>query len=232
MASSVTNDPASNPYSVVNGNTTSSGTAANSAQGIQDRFLKLLVTQLQAQDPMNPMDNSQMTSQMAQISQVSGMEKLNQTMQTMLSAQIASQSLMATTLVGRQVLSPGNVLNSAGDGATLSGAATLDADAKKMTVTIKNESGVTVNTIDVTSPAPKAGMNNFTWNGKDMAGNILPSGKYTFEVTATKADGTSAKTVAYTTQKVNAVAWDSSGIPQLILNDGTRAKLADIAQMS
>ena len=43
----------------------------------QDRFLKLLVAQMQNQDPLNPMDNAQVTSQMAQINTVSGIEKLN-----------------------------------------------------------------------------------------------------------------------------------------------------------
>ena len=42
-----------------------------------DRFLKLLVTQMQNQDPLNPMDNAQVTTQLAQISTVSGVDKLN-----------------------------------------------------------------------------------------------------------------------------------------------------------
>ena len=45
--------------------------------GSEDRFLKLLVAQMQNQDPLNPMDNAQVTSQMAQINTVSGIEKLN-----------------------------------------------------------------------------------------------------------------------------------------------------------
>ncbi|MEG0141807.1 MAG: flagellar hook capping FlgD N-terminal domain-containing protein, partial [Comamonas sp.] len=62
------------------GNTKSSVTDPNEAQ---DRFLKLLVAQLNNQDPMNPMDNAQMTSQMAQINTVTGIQQLNQTMQSM-----------------------------------------------------------------------------------------------------------------------------------------------------
>jgi flagellar basal-body rod modification protein FlgD len=52
----------------------------------QDRFLKLLTTQLKNQDPLNPMDNAQMTSQLAQISTVDGIEKLNATLQKLLSS--------------------------------------------------------------------------------------------------------------------------------------------------
>src|SRR5687767_7335858 len=45
-------------------------TAAGKANSneVQDRFLKLLVTQMKNQDPLNPLDNAQVTSQLAQIS--------------------------------------------------------------------------------------------------------------------------------------------------------------------
>ncbi len=74
----------SNATKDVNGydflNTAKSTKKADSIDAAQDRFMKLLVTQLQTQDPMNPMDNAAMTSQMAQISTVQGIEKLNQSM--------------------------------------------------------------------------------------------------------------------------------------------------------
>ena len=66
-------------FSVLNAASASTQTA-NEA-GSADRFLKMLVTQLQNQDPLNPMDNAQITSQMAQINTVSGIEKLNTTVQ-------------------------------------------------------------------------------------------------------------------------------------------------------
>ena len=68
MSTAVTND-----FSVLNP-TTASTAATSSANdaGSADRFLKLLVTQMQNQDPLNPMDNAQITSQMAQINTVNG----------------------------------------------------------------------------------------------------------------------------------------------------------------
>lgn len=53
-----------------------SSNTVSSADGEQ-RFLKLLVTQLNNQDPLNPLDNAELTSQLAQMSTVSGIEKLN-----------------------------------------------------------------------------------------------------------------------------------------------------------
>ncbi len=62
----------------------SSGKSTTDAEDIQNRFLKLLTTQLKNQDPLNPMDNAQMTSQLAQINTISGIEKLNVTLGKML----------------------------------------------------------------------------------------------------------------------------------------------------
>ncbi|KAJ8134795.1 hypothetical protein OY671_011993, partial [Metschnikowia pulcherrima] len=58
-------------------------TASQQASEASDRFLKSSVTQMQNQDPLNPMDNAQVTSQMAQINTVTGIDKLNTTMNTM-----------------------------------------------------------------------------------------------------------------------------------------------------
>ena len=67
----------------------------------QDRFLKLLVTQMRNQDPLNPLDNAQVTTQLAQISTVTGVEKLNATLQGLSSALMASQSLQSAALIGQ-----------------------------------------------------------------------------------------------------------------------------------
>ena len=77
--------------------------ASSTADESQDRFLKLLVTQMRNQDPMNPMDNAQVTSQMAQISTVTGIEKLNDTMQAMNASTLQSQTLQGAAMLGRTV---------------------------------------------------------------------------------------------------------------------------------
>src|SRR3990172_2141446 len=81
------------------------------AQEQEDRFLKLLVTQMKNQDPLNPLDNAEVTSQMAQLSTVSGIEKLNTTLQAMSSSFASSQSLQAAGMIGRSVLAPGSSLS-------------------------------------------------------------------------------------------------------------------------
>ena len=73
-----------------------------------DRFLKLLVAQMQNQDPLNPMDNAQVTSQMAQINTVTGIEKLNTTVQGLNGQFVQLQALQGASLVGRDVIVAGN----------------------------------------------------------------------------------------------------------------------------
>ena len=81
-----------------------SGTAtAKSAnpQAEQDKFMTMLVAQLNNQDPLNPMDNAQMTSQMAQINTVSGIQQLNKTMSDMATQFGSLQALQGVSLIGR-----------------------------------------------------------------------------------------------------------------------------------
>jgi flagellar basal-body rod modification protein FlgD len=83
---------------------TSSSSKSTTAAASEDRFLKLLVAQLNNQDPMNPMDNAQMTSQLAQINTVSGIQTLNDTMKSMATQIAALQSLQGSATIGHDVL--------------------------------------------------------------------------------------------------------------------------------
>ena len=94
----------------------------------QDRFLKLLVAQLNNQDPLNPMDNAQMTTQMAQINTVSGIQELNATLKGMAAQFGSMQTLQGTSLIGREALVESNKLGF--DGTIGKGAMRLDASTR------------------------------------------------------------------------------------------------------
>ncbi len=106
------------------------GSTASGAEGEQ-RFLKLLVTQLNNQDPLNPLDNAQLTSQLAQMSTVSGIEKLNGALASLLAQSSASQVLQSAALIGRDVQVAGSGDTPAAPGRVVSvgqeaGAVTLE----------------------------------------------------------------------------------------------------------
>ena len=150
----------------------------------QDRFLKLLVTQLKNQDPLNPMDNAQMTSQMAQISTVEGIDKLNATLKMILEGSNESEAMQAAALVGHGVLVPGSGLAlSAGMGI---GGIELDGPADRVSVTIKDANGLAVRTLDL--GALGAGSRAFSWDGKTDAGAPAADGAYTMAVAAQRGN--------------------------------------------
>jgi flagellar basal-body rod modification protein FlgD len=150
-------------------------------EGVQDRFLKLLVTQLTNQDPLNPMDNAQVTTQMAQISTVTGIEKLNSSISGMSSSFIASQSLQAGALIGRGVFGEGSSVVLEAGGAK--GGMTLDQPADRVVVGIMKPNGELVKTLDLGSM--RAGTHTFTWDGSTDAGGSAEQGIYQFAVKAT-----------------------------------------------
>jgi flagellar basal-body rod modification protein FlgD len=144
-------------------NTASSGaTAAKSKNeaGAEDRFLKLLVAQMQNQDPLNPMDNAQVTSQMAQIQSVNGLEKLNRSVEG-LGTQFAQLSaLQGASLVGRDVIVPGNRLV-ANDAGLPQGGFELDGAADRVQVEVLNAAGRVIDTIEL--GAQSGGRHGFEW---------------------------------------------------------------------
>ena len=160
-----------------------SGAAASGASStneMSDRFLKLLVTQMKNQDPLNPLDNAQVTSQLAQINTVSGIEKLNSTLKDLSTSFMAGQSLQSAALIGRSVLTDSNRL--AWNGTTVTGAAELAQPADRMTVTIADAAGNPVRTMEL--GPQKAGTAQFQWDGLNDAGARMADGAYTFRIAA------------------------------------------------
>src|SRR3954466_13569648 len=91
-------------------NPSAAATDKSVATAAQDRFMKLLVTQLKNQDPLNPLDNAQVTSQLAQLSTVTGVNKLNTTLESLKASYQSSKALQATNLINHGVLAAGKDL--------------------------------------------------------------------------------------------------------------------------
>ncbi|MFZ4535656.1 flagellar hook assembly protein FlgD [Propionivibrio sp.] len=183
MATVQSTTSASDIYASLNASTTSnSSTATSATEDSQNRFLKLLTTQLKNQDPLNPMDNAEMTSQLAQMSTVSGIEKLNATMNALVDSAGSSQSMQAAALIGKSVLVPGTQLSLASGQAF--GGVNLASAADQVTLTISDASGKVLQTENL--GAREAGNFNFMWDGQTQAGETAADGAYKFSVTATQ----------------------------------------------
>ena len=145
-----------------------------------DRFLKLLVTQMKNQDPLNPLDNAQITSQMAQISTVSGIDKLNTTLQNMAASFSANQSLQAASMIGRSVMVPGSAVRLE-NGMAVAGVE-LPQSVDQVTVTIRDAAGAIVHSMEL-GPKPE-GIAAFAWDGATDSGSAAANGIYSFAVSA------------------------------------------------
>jgi len=200
--------------------TTNANAAANSASNLSsasaqeqsDRFLKLLVTQMQNQDPLNPLDNSQVTSQMAQISTVSGIQTLNSTVSGLNSQFLQLQTMQGAGLVGHDVALQGSTLrqrNGVGDGGF-----ELASPADSVKVQVTTPDGTVVNTIDLQTQT--AGRHSFNWNVPAS----LQGTKLSFKVLAT-AGAATVPSVSLQNASINAVSTVNNSLA-LELSSGDR----------
>lgn len=191
----------------------------------QDRFMKLLVTQMRNQDPMNPLDNAQVTSQFAQLSTVTGIDKLNETLGSMMSSYTASQTLQAASMIGRGVLTPGSKVELV-KGASLMGVE-LNDPVDKLTVTIRDSAGLEVRKLDL--GPQQAGILPISWDGKAENGSAAADGLYSFELSASR-NNAEAKTTALQFGLVDSVSTNTKGVKLNVPGLGS-LDLANIRQI-
>ena len=212
-------------FAAINAAAASNKTTTSSTQESEDRFLKLLTTQLKNQDPLNPMDNAQMTSQLAQMSTVSGIEKLNSTLDTLVSSIGASQSIESAAMIGKSVLVPGTQLTLAKGEAY--GGVNLSAAADQVTLKILDSKGKVIQT--QTLGAQDAGVFNIGWDGKDADGVAVADGTYKFSVEATQG-GKAVTVTPLQVGTVSALVRSSSGFLLDLGSLGTYS-FADVQQI-
>ena len=191
----------------------SSSTASSSdTTASADRFLTMLVTQLQNQDPLNPMDNAQMTTQMAQINTVTQLEKVNESVQALGSHLLQMQALQAAAVVGHDVKLEGNSLDmSSGVGR---GAVALTGSATSVTVEVLDANKQVVGSVNL--GAQTAGLHNFEWK----PGSNAASAAYTFRVSAMNGK-TAVESSTLMVDRVQAVSTAGNALTLTLARNGT-----------
>jgi flagellar basal-body rod modification protein FlgD len=181
----------------------------------KDAFLKLLVTQLQHQDPLNPMESVEFTGQLAQFSSLEQLTSLNESFSGISSALMAQNNYQAINLVGKDVKALGDTL-SVIDGSSTKGLYTLEEVAADVKVHIYDENGTLVRTMELGSQAE--GDHDVEWDGLDQRGRSIPDGDYTYEVSAQDSEGSTVAVAQQISGRVTGVTFDQYGTPWLILN--------------
>ena len=192
--------------------TQKSSTNASTTDATSDRFLKLLVTQMQNQDPLNPMDNAQVTSQMAQINTVTGIDKLNTTVLGLNTQFAQLQALTGAALVGHDVLIDGSRL--VADNGTGHGGFELASQADRVRLEVLDAAGRVIDTDEL--GAMPSGRHSFDWTPGE---GIDASRATQFRITATLGT-TAVAAAAYTRDRVDAVSVGPGGLVLELANAG------------
>jgi flagellar basal-body rod modification protein FlgD len=195
---------------------TTDGTSTREAKGSQDlgkdEFLRLLITQLRYQDPINPSKPEEFASQLAQFTSLERMQNI----EDILAGQSESNALttlamkadLGASFIGRQVLAAGDTLSVGEDGKAV---ATVDVGSGggKTTVTVYDESGKEVLSKEM----------GFRSGGRQVLTlGTLPKGSYSYKVTATSTSGAEVPVQTYTAGIVDGVSFQGGTI---ILKSGT-----------
>jgi flagellar basal-body rod modification protein FlgD len=196
------------------------------AKELNDRFLKLLVAQMNNQDPLNPLDNAEVTSQMAQINTVTGINGLNDTVVKLLDQFARLESMQAAQLTGRSVLVEGSTLALPQDG-TAVGGVELNLPADTVTVQIKDAAGQVVRELQLGKQ--DAGVTRFEWDGKTASGAAAAAGNYTFSVTAKNGSASVAATTL-AARRIDGVR-TVNGTVELVLAGGGAVAYSDVRQI-
>ena len=165
-----------------------------------DDFLRMLIAQLENQDPLNPQDPTEFTAQLAQFTNLEQQIAIRDGVEELVSLQRPEeganatdtllQSLTATSMIGREVLAAASHFEVHEGNQTPQLDFHLAAAAPDVRIEIRDERGILIRTLEDAEIAPgnaalAQGPQSITWDGKNLAGNDVPDGVYSYEVTAT-----------------------------------------------
>ncbi len=222
MVDGVTNVPGGQGSTVNQTNGTTMG---------KNDFMKLLIAQMKNQDPMSPMDGTLFAAQLAQFCSLEQLQNLNDSMTTSINANYAlTQSInntLSATLIGKGVKISGADLENTGKNTVQLGY-NLPGNASSVTINVLDSNGNVVKTFS--NQPTTSGDNKLSWDFTDNNGNKLPSGKYTFSVTAKGTDGSDMTVSLFKVGTVDGVKFSSTGGTTLTV-DGADYQLSDISEI-
>ena len=183
----------------------------------QEDFFAMLTEQLANQDPTKPVDNDQMVAQMTSFTMADGISQLNDKFESFAASMTSNQALQASSLIGQNVLVQGNVGHMSSDAAGVSGVVVNEQSVQNMTITVENQYGEVIKTIDAGTQA--AGNIQFEWDGKDTQGNDMPAGDYVISATG-ELNGEGVQLNTAINRHVGSVSLAGSGQGVILNLDG------------
>ena len=191
---------------ITNSTTTNSAVATNPKSVLgKDDFMKLLLTELQYQDPTDPMDSEKILTQTSQLATLESADNTNKTMEKLVNQLNSSSDLNAVSAIGKTgSLGTDSITLGKNDNPTFD--MYFKHNIASGTIHITDAKGNIVKTFDLKTH--DAGVQSFQWDGKDNSGNRLPEGKYS--ITSDYSDGsTGSYKSVYGIFPIESVRFDS-----------------------
>jgi len=204
---------------------TISDASESSVVGKED-FLKLLVTQLQYQDPLNPAESTEFTAQLAQFSSLEQLTNVNKNLEYLQLYQASINNSQAVDFIGKTVSASGNTIN-VSDGVSEELSFELPEDAANVTISIYDASGELSGTIE--SGGLSEGTQSIAWNAEGPDGNTVPDGDYTFEVAAVDSEGNEVAVSSFTRVTITGVTFEEG--TAYLLAGGRKIALGDVKEV-
>ncbi|MCB9632457.1 MAG: hypothetical protein H6721_10045 [Sandaracinus sp.] len=192
----------------------------------RDAFLRLLVTQLQNQDPLDPMDAREMVTQLSELTGVEKLESIETQLATLQIASAGMANVQASGLVGRTVTADLSSLRVEETG-DATGGYVLEGSASSVTITIRDDEGNVLRTLE--EPGGMPGSHGYAWDGLDDAGNRVPPGRYRVEISAKNESGAPVEVRSEVRGMVSSVSYEG-GYPELLVGE-TRVLLGDVTSI-
>lgn len=203
-------------------------TDAEQTQLTSDDFLTLLVTELQYQDPTDPMDNTEMVNQLTQYSQLDELTAMNTKLDELTDAINAMTGNNGLDYIGKQVEAEGYTVSvSDSEASTLY--FELGEYAESVTCNIYDSSGSIVDT--VTTSQIDAGTHAFNWDGIASDGNTADDGTYYVIISAADSNGDAVSVSTSSTGTVTGVSNTDEGVI-LTLDDGRTVNMLDVTYVT
>ena len=175
--------------------TTASTTTSTSSSSLSnDDFLTLLVTELQYQDPTDPMDTESILTQTSQLASIEAAQNTADSLDALSSQLQSSTTFNAVSAIGKMASLGSNYITYEGD--DISFEVYFPNEISDGTLTIADAKGNVVRTIDLGDEAKgESGIVTLSWDGLDDSGNQVADGYYSVGATYVDPAGTSDTTV-------------------------------------
>jgi len=211
---------------------TQSGSTATASANVQaavsalgsDVFLRLLVTQLQSQDPTNPVQNQDFVAQLAQFTTLEQATNTNDLLEQLISQDTQRTQLDLVNLIGRTVVSQGDTVSVGKEDQPILAYA-LSGAANRVNIEVLGPNKEVIRTLSSTAPE-NPGAHQVQWDGLDESGDRVPEGAYQFRVKAEDVNKQPVPNFTFARERVMNIAFGTES--PVVVQSGKTLNTQDI----